>query len=337
MKSSHAFEESRAKRWAATLSLVALIAGVSIIPIGALHAQAYPAKPVRLIVPFPPGGPADVLGRLFGQKLSESWGQPVVVENRAGAGGNIGAEIVAKAAPDGYTLLLIANSHTINAGLYASLPYDPVKDFTPISEIASYMLVLVTHPSVPAASVAELVTLARSRPGQLKYASAGNGTMTHLAAEMFRLATGTAMVHVPYKGAAPATNDLLGGQVDLMFNNPVSSFPHVKAGKLRALAVTGSSRLVTAPDVPTIAELGYPGFEASTWYGFLGPAGIPKDVVVKLHADIVRVLRLPDVQERLAAQGFDSIGTTPEQFGDVLRVDVERWRQVVKAAGLRAD
>ena len=234
-------------------------------------------------------------------------------------------------------MLLIANSHTINAGLYASLPYDPVKDFTPISEIASYMLVLVTHPSVPAASVAELVTLARSQPGQLKYASAGNGTMTHLAAEMFRLATGIAMVHVPYKGAAPATNDLLGGQVDMMFNNPVSSFPHVKAGKLRALAVTGSSRLVTAPDVPTIAELGYPGFEASTWYGFLGPAGIPKDVVVKAHADIVKVLRLPDVQERLAAQGFDSIGTTPEQFGDVLRVDVERWRQVVKATGLRAE
>jgi tripartite-type tricarboxylate transporter receptor subunit TctC len=288
-------------------------------------------------VPFPPGGPADVLGRLFGQKLSEIWGQPVVVENRAGAGGNIGAEAVAKSAPDGYTLLLIANSHAINASLYSSLPYDPVKDFTPISEIASYMLVLVTHPSVPATSVAELVALARSRPGQLKYASAGSGTMTHLAAELFRLATGIDMIHVPYKGAAPATNDLLGGQVNLMFNNPVSSFPHVKAGKLRALAVTGVTRLATAPEVPTIAELGYPGFEASTWYGFLGPAGLPKDIVAKAHGDIVRVLQLRDVQERLAAQGFDSIGTTPEQFGEVLRSDVERWRRVVKAAGLRAD
>jgi tripartite-type tricarboxylate transporter receptor subunit TctC len=337
MKSARASGEFQVRRRTAALLLGALIAGMSIAPIGAVHAQPYPSKPVRLIVPFPPGGPADALGRLFGQKLSESWGQPVVVENRAGAGGNIGAEIVAKAAPDGYTLLLIANSHAINAGLYASLPYDPVRDFMPISQIASYMLVLVTHPSVPATSVAELVTLARSRPGQLKYASAGNGTMTHLAAEMFRLATGTDMVHVPYKGAAPATNDLLGGQVDLMFNNPVSSFPHVRAGTLRALAVTGASRLSTAPEVPTIAELGYAGFEASTWYGFLGPAGMPKDVVSKVQTEIVRVLRLPDVQERLAAQGFDSIGTTPEQFGEVLRADVERWRQVVKAAGLRAD
>jgi tripartite-type tricarboxylate transporter receptor subunit TctC len=197
--------------------------------------------------------------------------------------------------------------------------------------------VLVTHPSVPAASVAELVALARSRPGQLKYASAGNGTMTHLAAEMFRLATGTDMIHVPYKGAAPATNDLLGGQVNLMFNNPVSSFPHVKAGKLRALAVTGASRLPTAPEVPTVAELGYPGFEASTWYGLLGPAGMPKEVVTKVHTDVLRSLQLRDVQERLAAQGFVSIGTSPEQFGEVLRSDVERWRQVVKAAGLRAD
>jgi len=319
------------------LLCAAVVAGATIVPARAAHAQAYPTKPVRLIVPFPPGGPADVLGRLFGQKLSESWGQPVVVENRAGAGGNIGAEAVAKSAPDGYTLLLIANSHTINASLYSSLPYDPVRDFTPISEVASYMLVLVTHPSVPVASVAELVALARSRPGQLKYASAGNGTMTHLAAELFRLATGTDMIHVPYKGAAPATSDLLGGQVNLMFNNPVSSFPQVKAGKLRALAVTGAARLATAPEVPTIAELGYPGFEASTWYGFLGPAGMPKDIVNKAHDDIIRALKLRDVQERLAAQGFDSIGTTPEQFGEVLRSDVERWRKVVKASGLRAD
>ena len=319
------------------LLFTAIVASASILLACGAHAQTYPSKSIRLIVPFPPGGPADVLGRLFGQKLSEDWGQPVVVENRAGAGGNIGAEAVAKSAPDGYTLLLIANSHTINAGLYASLPYDPVKDFTPISQIASYMLVLVTHPSVPAESVADLVALARSRPGQLKYASAGNGTMTHLAAEMFRLATGTDMIHVPYKGAAPATNDLLGGQVSLMFNNPVSSFPHVKAGKLRALAVTGASRLTTAPEVPTVAELGYPGFEASTWYGFLGPAGMPKEVVTKVHTDILRSLQLRDVQERLAAQGFVSIGTSPGQFGEILRSDVERWRQVVKAAGLRAD
>ena len=319
------------------LLFATIVAGVTTIPARTAHAQTYPVKPVRLIVPFPPGGPADVLGRLFGQKLSEGWGQPVVVENRSGAGGNIGAEAVAKSAPDGHTLLLIANSHTINASLYSSLPYDPVRDFTPISQVASYMLVLVTHPSVPAASVAELVALARSRPGQLKYASAGNGTMTHLAAEMFRLATGTHMIHVPYKGAAPATSDLLGGQVNLMFNNPVSSFPHVKAGKLRSLAVTGASRLATAPEVPTIAELGYPGFEASTWYGFLGPAGMPKDIVNKAHDDILKVLQLRDVQERLAAQGFDSIGTTADRFGEVLRSDVERWRQVVKASGLRAD
>jgi len=299
--------------------------------------QAYPQKPIRYIVPFPAGGIADIFARIIGARLGERWGQPVVVENRAGAGGNIGADAVAKSAPDGYTLLLIANSHAINAALYASLPYDAVRDFTPISQVASYMLVLVTHPSVPVASVAELVALARSRPGQLKYASAGSGTMTHLAAELFRLAAGIDMVHVPYKGAAPATSDLLGGQVDLMFNNPASSFPQVKAGKLRALAVTGASRLATAPEVPTIAELGYPGFEASTWYGFLGPAGVPKDIVARAQAGIIRALKLRDVQERLAAQGFDAIGTTAEQFGEILRSDVERWRQVVKAAGLRAD
>jgi tripartite-type tricarboxylate transporter receptor subunit TctC len=300
-------------------------------------ASTYPTKPVRLVVPFPPGGPADVLARLLGQKLAELWGQPVVVDNRAGAGGNIGADHVAKAAPDGYTLLLAASSHVINASMYPSLPYDVLKDFTPVTEVASYMLVVVVHPSVPATSLKELVALAKSKPGQLTVASAGSGTPTHLAAELFKSAAGIDFVHVPYKGAAPATNDLLGGQVQIMFNNPVSALPQVKAGKLRALAVTGAKRSPAAPELPTVAESGYPGFEAGTWYGILGPANLPKEIVTKVHTDTVKALRMKDVQEKLTAQAWDSIGNSPSEFAAVYRSDLEKWAKVVKAANIRVD
>ncbi|MDO8597688.1 MAG: tripartite tricarboxylate transporter substrate binding protein, partial [Sulfuricaulis sp.] len=267
------------------------------------QAQTYPGKPVRLVVPFPAGGPADAIARMFGEKLAAMWNQPVVVENRGGAGGNIGAELVAKSAPNGYTLLINASSHVINASIYSKLPYDPIKDFTPVTEVASYMLVLVVHPSLPARSVKEFVALAKSKPGQLIVANAGRGTPTHLTAELFKIAARVDFVNVPYKGAAPANVDLIGGQALAMFNNPINALPQVAAGRLRALAVTGAKHLAIAPELPTIAESGYPGFEAGTWYGIFGPANLPADIATKLHEDFVTVLRMRDIQEKLAAQG----------------------------------
>lgn len=300
-------------------------------------AQTFPTKAVRIVVPFPPGGPADVLGRMLGQKLAERWSQSVVIDNRAGAAGNIGAEFVARSAADGYTLLLNASSHVINGSLYTKLAYDPVKDFTPVTEVASYMLVLVVHPSVPATTLKQFVALAKSKPGAIAVANAGTGTPTHLAAELFKNTAGINFLQVPYKGAAPANTDLLGGQVVAMFNNPINALPFAKTGKLRALAVTGMQRLSIAPELPTIAESGYPNFEAGTWYGFLGPAQLPPEIVTKIHGDIVTVLRLPDIQQKLGAQGWDSHGNTPAEFAAILKADFDKWAKVVKAAGLRAD
>jgi tripartite-type tricarboxylate transporter receptor subunit TctC len=304
---------------------------------GQALAQAYPAKSVKLIVPFPPGGPADVMGRIYADKLGALWGQPVVVDNRGGAGGNIGSEITAKSAPDGYTVILVASSHVTNGALYGKLPYDVIKDFTPISQVAYYSLVLVVHPSVAATSLQELVALAKAQPGKLTVASAGSGTPTHLTAELFRSAAGVDFVHVPYKGAAPATNDLLGGQAQMMFNNPVSAMPHVKSGRLRALATTGVGRSPIAPELPTVAESGYPGFEAGTWYAFLGPAGMPKEVQAKLARDIVAVTLTAEVRDRFAAMGVEAIGTTPEQLAAIMRSDLEKWSKVIRAANIKAD
>jgi len=300
-------------------------------------AQTFPAKPVRIVVPFPPGGPADVLGRMLGQKLSERWSQSVVIDNRGGAAGNIGAEFVAKSAADGYTLLLNATSHVVNASMYSKLAFDPIKDFSPVTEVASYMLVLVVHPSVPATTLAQFVALAKARPGQISVANTGAGTPTQLAAELFKSASGINLLQVPYKGAAPANTDLLGGQVVAMFNNPINALPFARAGKLRALAVTGLQRLSIAPELPTIAESGYSNFEAGTWYGFFGPAQLPPEIVAKIHADVVSALRLPDIQQKLVAQGWDSIGNNPAEFAAVLKSDFDKWAKVVKAAGLRAD
>ncbi len=315
----------------------AILCLASLAPAGQVAAQAYPAKPVKLIVPFPPGGPADVLGRLFAEKLGAMWNQPVIVENRAGAAGNIGSEVTAKSAPDGYTLLLIASSHVINGGLYDRLPYDPIKDFTPVSQVAYYSLVMVVHPSVAAHTMQELIAWSKANPGKLSLASAGNGTPTHLAAELFRGVTGINFAHIPYKGAAPATNDLLAGHAQLMFNNPVSALPLVKSGRLRALATTGLVRSPLAADVPTVAESGYPGFEAGTWYAFIGPAGMPGDIVHKLAADINAVLRQEAVRARFIAMGVDPIGTTPEQLAAVMRSDLEKWTKVIRAANIKAD
>ncbi len=300
-------------------------------------AQTFPARSVRLIVPFPAGGPADMLARLLSEKLTERWGQSVVVENIAGAAGNIGAEAVARSGADGHVLLLNASSHVINGIMYAKLPYDPIKDFTPVTQVASYQHMFVVHPSVAAKTVKEFVALAKSRPGQLTIGNSGLGTPGHLAAELFKTTAGIDIIHVPYKGSAPATTDLLGGQVNAMFNNPVNTLPYISAGKLRALAVTGKQRLAVAPDVPTVAESGYPGFEAGTWFGLFGPAQLPPALVAKIREDVVRALRLADVQQKLGAQAWDTIGNTPTEFAAVIKSDNESWSRVIKAAGIRAE
>src|SRR5713101_8206380 len=275
----------------------------------------YPAKPIRLIVPFAAGGGNDSVARLVGKRLSDSLGQPLVVDNRPGAGGVLGADLAAKAAPDGYTLFLGGvGSHAINPNLSDSLPYDPITDFAPVALLAQAPLVLVVHPSVPAESFKAFVALARSRPGQLNYASNGNGSSSHLAAVMFDSMAGVDMVHVPYKGLSPALTDLLSGRVQLMFSSVVAILPHIRAEKLRGLAVTGSRRLPSMPDLPTIAESGLPDYEASSWYGVLAPAGTPKEIIARLNAETVKALDRPGVKSSLLAEGAEPIGGTPEQF-----------------------
>ena len=311
------------------------LAGVALA--GPVCAQAWPVKPVRLIIPFPPGGPTNVVGRMFGEKLGVLRGQPVVVENRAGAGGNIGADAAAKSAADGYTILLIANSHVMSAGLHDKLPFDPIKDFTPLSQILSYALVLVVHPSVAASTLPELVALSRANPGKLALASSGNGTSTHLTGELFRAAAGIEFTHAPYKGAGPATIDLLAGHAQMMFNDPVSALPMIRAGRLRALATTGLARSALLPEAPTVAESGYPGFQAGSWFAFVGPAGMPGDIARKLSADINTVVQQADIRARFAALGVDPIGGTPEQLASVMQADLEKWTRVIRAAGIKAD
>lgn len=315
--------------WLVTTPLLALAVASNAI------AQSYPAKQITIVVPYPPGGPTDIVARVIGQKLSERVGQPVMIDNRAGAGGNIGASIVAKAAPDGYTLLLGTTAHAINPHLFKSLDHDILKDFTPVVLLTSLPLGVVTHPSVPAKNIKELIALAKTKP--LTYASSGNGQSTHLAAELFKSMTGTQLTHVPYKGSAPAISDLVGGQVDLMFNTLLSSMPHVKAGRLNALAVTPAKRTASAPELPTIAESGVPGYEADAWSGLLAPAGTPAAVVSKLNKEINEILQMPDVKKRFLEDGADLVGGSPEQFGRHLRNEVKKWGEVVKASGARVD
>jgi tripartite-type tricarboxylate transporter receptor subunit TctC len=321
--------------------LSALILFAALVASTSAGAQGYPNRPVRLVVPFPAGGPADALGRVLADQWSKMWGQPVIIENRGGAGGNLGAELVARSAPDGYTLLLNASSHVINASLYDKLPYDPIKDFTPVSEVASYMLVLVVHPSIPAASVPEFVAFARAKQGDkeagLTVANAGLGTPTHLAAVLFAQAADVNLIHIPYRGAAPASSDLIAGQVPAMFNNPVNAVPQVRSNNLRALAVTGSKRLSLLPDVPTVAESGYPGFETRTWYGLFGPAGLSADIVRKLHADLEKALQVPEIANNLVAQGWDITASPPDRFSVVLQAEFDRWSAVVKRANIKAN
>ena len=302
------------------------------------HAQSWPAKPLRLIVPFPPGGSADILARAVGQKLAEGLGQPVVIDNRPGAGTAIGAEATAKAPPDGYTVMIgTVSSHAINPALNPGLKYDPVKDFAPISLVASIPFALLAHPSLAARSVPELVALAKAKPDALNFSSAGNGTSNHLAGELFKRMTGTSIVHVPYKGSAPALTDLVAGQVQLMFDLVLTAAPHVRSGAARALAVTGRERSAVLPGVPTVAESGVPGYEVSAWFGLFAPAGTPASVVSALAAETAKALRQPDLRERLAAQGADPITNTPEQFAAFVKEELAKWSGVVKASGMKVD
>jgi len=304
----------------------------------ALAAQgAYPNKPIRMIVPYPPGGPTDVLGRIVAQKLSESLGQQVVIENRPGASGMIGSEIVAKAPPDGYTLLTNASIHVINPSLYPKMNFDVLRDFAPVSLIAQVPLILVVNPALPVKSVSELIALAKAQPNRLNFGSSGNAAAPHLAGESFKIATGVQMQHVPYKGSAPALTDLIGGQVQLIFDSMPSAMPHVKSGKIRAIAVTTAKRSPTVPDLPTIAESGVPGFDISTWYGVWAPVGTPRDIVNKVATEISKALQQPAVRERLAALGAEPAGNTPEEFAAYCQSELAKWSKIVRESGAKAD
>ena len=301
-------------------------------------AQAWPNRAVKVIVPAPAGGPGDVIGRAIAEKLSAVFGQQFIVDNRAGANYAIGTEAVAKSAPDGYTLLMTASPHTINPALYPNQTLDPIKDFAPITLVAVTPLVLVVHPSVPVKNVAELLAFVRAQPGKVNYGSAGTGSTLHLAGEMFNKLGGVSMVHVPYKGVTQAVTDLLGGHVSLMFPGGPIAFPHVKTGKLRALATTGSMRTAAAPDLPTVAEAGMPGFEISAWYGMLAPAGTPPGIVNRLHEEIVKALKSPELKERWTSLGADVVyQDTPEQFNSFLKNDLTKWAKVIKEGNIRPD
>jgi tripartite-type tricarboxylate transporter receptor subunit TctC len=299
--------------------------------------QAYPSRPIRIISIFPPGGGNDILCRTVAQKLTENLKQQVFVENRAGANGIIGTEAAARSAPDGYTITLIPSGHAVNASIYPKLPFDSIKDFTPITLAGTSPLILAVHPSVPARNVKELIALAKVHPGQLTYGTAGIGSSGHLAGALFDTMAGTTLAHIPYKGMSLAITDLSGGQVSMTFGTSLSVVPLVRSGRLRARATTGAQRSPALPDVPTVAESGVPGYEASLWYGFVGPARLPADIVQRLNAEIGAALRLPDVRERLASQGVDAQSSTPDAFARLLASDLERWAGVVRRAGVKAE
>ena len=312
------------------LCIAALCAGQAL-------AQAYPTKPVRLVVPFPPGGPTDILGRAIGAKLGELLGQPVIIDNRGGAGGGIGADNIAKSAPDGYSLLLgTTGTHTINPNLYSKLSYDPVKDFAPISLVVRYLNILVVNPKVPAKNVAELIALARQKPGQVTFGSAGNGSSNHLTAEMLASMSGVKMQHIPYKGSGPALNDVIAGQIDFMFDQYSTVGPNIKAGKLRAIGIATRERHALLPDVPTIAET-IPGFEVHPWYAMFAPAGTPRTIIDRLNADLVKVMTSPEIRERMATLGWDPVTNTPEQLAAQIKSELAVWADVVKKSGARID
>ena len=302
------------------------------------QAQTYPTKPVRLIVPFPPGGGTDLISRAIAPKLSEAWGQQIVVDNRPGSGGTIGMAIAAKTPPDGYTAVMgqLANLSAAPS-MYKNLPYDPVRDFAPVTQVVSTPLVLVSHPSLPAKNVKELVALARAKPDALTYGSPGNGTLGHLAAEMFKTMTGTKMLHIPYKGASLAITELMGGQITTYFSSIPPAVSLIKAGRLKALGVTSLKRATALPDIPSIAEGGVPGYDAVNWYGLAYPAGTPQAIVAKMHEDTVKILRLPEVRDRFSSEAGEVVGNTPEQFAAFIKTEAVKWGKVIRDSGARVD
>jgi tripartite-type tricarboxylate transporter receptor subunit TctC len=306
-------------------------------PAAAQGQDAYPSKPVRLILPFPPGGGTDILGRLVAERLSARLGQPVVTDNRGGAGGNLGAEAAAHAAPDGYTLLLAATTLAISPSLYAKLSYDPLKDLAPISLVATVPNVMITHPSVPAQTLQEFIALAKAKPGEMNFGSGGSGTSNHLGGELFNIVAGVKLVHVPYKGVNLAMNDAMAGNIQLVLIGIPAAAAQIKAGKLRALAVLAPQRSAALPDVPTATEAGLPDFDVTTWYGLLAPAATPRPIIARLNAEIVQTMREPELNGRLAAMAVDPVTSTPEEFAVYIRQEAAKWGEVVRTAGLRAD
>ena len=305
----------------------------------ALHAygqDAWPTRPVRMILPFPPGGGTDILGRLIAERLSAGIGQPVVTENRGGAGGNVGAEAAARSAPDGYTIVLVAPSLAISPTLYSKINYDPVKDFAPISLVATVPNVMVTQPSLPG-QLQEFIAFVKAKPGALNFGSGGAGTSNHLAGELFNIVTGARLVHVPYKGVNLAMQDVLAGNVHLVFIGIPAAAPHIKAGKLRALAIVAPQRSTALPDVPTVAEAGLKDFEVTTWYGILAPAGTPQSVVKRLNAELVKVMHAPEMKEKLTATGTEPLTSTPEEFAAYIKREIAKWGDVIRKVGVKAD
>jgi len=301
-------------------------------------AETYPNKAVRVIVPFPAGGPLDVVARAIGQKLSDAWGQPVIIDNRPGAGGNIGADLVAKSTPDGYTILEGAlSTHAVNLSLYSKLPYDPVRDFAPITLVAVTPNVLVVNPSLPVDSVKDLIAYAKAHPGKLSFGSGSNGSAGHLAGEAFKTEAGVDMVHVPYKGGAPAMQALLAGDTQLMFDNLANSMQQVRAGKLKALAVTTARRSALVPELPTLAETGLPGFDIYTWWGFMAPAGTPREIIAKWNAEVTRILNTPEMKAFFAQQGAEPVPTSPDEFAALIRREIPKYAKIVKDSGAKVD
>ena len=314
--------------------IAALLSAIS----GVVCAQPFPSKTITLVVPAPAGGPTDIIGRLVSQILTPQLGQTVVVDNRSGAGNTLGTDYVAKSKPDGYTLTVGSpSSHSIAPSIYDKLPYDPVRDFTPIILLATSPTVLVIHPSIPARNLKEFIALAKNKPGILNFASGGNGTTSHLTGEYFKSAAGVKITHVPYKGSAGATTDLLAGHIQMMFHGLHLSLPYMRTGKLRGLGLTSPKRSQLMPELPTISEAGLQGFEVNTWYGVLGPAGMPKDIVARLHGALLKGIEQPEMRTRLVEQGLDIIGSTPEQFARVIAEEKDKWAKVVKQSGARVD
>jgi tripartite-type tricarboxylate transporter receptor subunit TctC len=315
----------------------ALLAVLAAIPFVAAHAQQYPAKPVRFIIPFPPGGPTDLMGRMAAERLSKAWGVQVVPDNRAGAGGNIGTDLCAKAPPDGYTICILTVAQSISPAIYSKLPFNPMKDFNHITLMATLPSLLTVHPALPVKTVKDLVGLAKSKPGELSYASTGNGTSPHMMMEYFKVLTGVNVVHIPYKGQAPAVVDQISGQVQLAFNTAITVLQHVKDNRLKAIAVSTRERFPAMPDLPTVEQGGVTGFEGSSWNGVVVPAGTPREVITRVHQELSTLLKAPETREKLLGQGAIAGGNTPEEFAAFLKAEIDKWTKVAKFARVKLD